>query len=239
MCLLKVSRQDLVAYLGDVCGTFEEYSRIREVELLWEPGMERLELPVRPMQLQKVFYNLISNAFKHTDRGGRITVSLTADDVQAVVTVTDTGHGIDPRFFGTIFERFYHNETDTQDAGVGIGLALSKGIVELHGGRIGVESEVGVGSTFTVTLLREPDFSGNPNVEVVEKQEYAPPALVANFLPAPERIPGSEELPRLLVVEDDAELRSMFGSIFSQHYRVTLAPDGTEGLRLAREEQPT
>lgn len=235
---LKVSRLDLVAYLAEVCGTFEEYSGIRGVELRYEPGMERLELPFDPMQLQKVFYNLISNAFKHTDRGGRITVTLSADDVQAVVKVADTGHGIEEKFFATIFERFYHNDADTQDAGVGIGLALSKGIVELHGGGIGVESEVGVGSTFTVTLLLNPDFSGNPNVEVVEKQEYARPAPVADYLPAPERIPGAEELPRLLVVEDDDELRSMFGTIFSQHYRVTLAPDGAEGLRLAREEQP-
>ena len=235
---LKVSRQDLVAYLADVCGTFEEYGRIREVELRYEPGMERLEVPFDSVQLQKVFYNLISNAFKHTDRGGRITVTLSADDAQAVVKVADTGHGIEEKFFTTIFERFYHHEADTQDAGVGIGLALSKGIVELHGGRIGVESEVGVGSTFTVTLLLNPDFSGNANVEVVGTQEHVRPAPVADYLPAPERIPGSEELPRLLVVEDDDELRSMFGTIFAQHYRVTLAADGTEGLRLAREEQP-
>lgn len=235
---LKVSRQDLAAYLGEVCETFGEYSRIRDVELSYEPGMERLEIPFDPVQLQKVFYNLISNAFKHTDRGGRIAVTLSADAATAVVKVADTGHGIDSRFFGSIFERFYHNEADTQEAGVGIGLALSKGIVDLHGGRIGVESEVGVGSTFTVTLLREPDFSGNPNVEVVEKQEYAKPAPVADYLPVPERIPGSDELPRLLVVEDDDELRGMFGSIFAQCYRVTLAPNGTEGLRLAREEQP-
>ena len=134
---LKVSRQDLVAYLADVCGTFEEYGRIREVELRYEPGMERLEVPFDSVQLQKVFYNLISNAFKHTDRGGRITVTLSADDAQAVVKVADTGHGIEEKFFTTIFERFYHHEADTQDAGVGIGLALSKGIVELHGGRIG------------------------------------------------------------------------------------------------------
>lgn len=171
---LKVSRQDLVAYLADVCGTFEEYGRIREVELRYEPGMERLEVPFDSVQLQKVFYNLISNAFKHTDRGGRITVTLSADDTQAVVKVADTGHGIEEKFFTTIFERFYHHEADTQDAGVGIGLALSKGIVELHGGRIGVESEVGVGSTFTVTLLLNPDFSGNANVEVVGTQEHGP-----------------------------------------------------------------
>lgn len=234
---LKVSRQDLVAYLADVCGTFEEYGRIREVELCYEPGMERLEVPFDSVQLQKVFYNLISNAFKHTDRGGRITVTLSADDAQAVVKVADTGHGIEEKFFTTIFERFYHHEADTQDAGVGIGLALSKGIVELHGGRIGVESEVGVGSTFTVTLLLNPDFSGNANVEVVGTQEHVRPAPWP-FPAAPERIPGSEELPRLLVVEDDDELRSMFGTIFAQHYRVTLAADGTEGLRLAREEQP-
>ena len=68
----------------------------------------------------------------------------------------DTGHGIEEKFFTTIFERFYHHEADTQDAGVGIGLALSKGIVELHGGRIGVESVPDEGSTFWFTLPLRP-----------------------------------------------------------------------------------
>lgn len=235
---LKVSRQDLVGYLRDVCDTFTEYARIKEIELSYEPRMQTLAVWFDPVQLQKVFYNLIGNAFRHTDRGGRIAVTLDASDGNAVVKVCDTGHGIDPKLFDTVFERFYHHDTDSQETGVGIGLALSKGIVELHGGRIGVESEVGVGSTFTVTLLREPDFSDKPNIEVVEKQEYTRPQQVTGYMPAPERIPDAGELPRLLVVEDDDELRDMFGEIFSQSYRVTLAPNGTEGLRLAREEQP-
>lgn len=187
---LKVSRLDLVAYLAEVCGTFEEYSGIRGVELRYEPGTERLELPFDPMQLQKVFYNLISNAFKHTDRGGRITVTLSADEVQAVVKVADTGHGIEEKFFATIFERFYHNDADTQDAGVGIGLALSKGIVELHGGGIGVGERGGGGLDLYGDAPLNPDFSGNPNVEVVEKQEYARPAPWPTICPLPNGFRG-------------------------------------------------
>lgn len=236
---LKVSGQDLVEYLRYVCGSFAEYSRIREVELTYEPSMERLDVVFDPVQLQKVFYNLISNAFKHTDAGGSIHVTLSVDGDSVVVAVSDTGHGIDPKYITAIFERFYHNEARTQEAGVGIGLALSKGIVELHGGSVEVESEVGAGSTFTVTLPREPDFSGNPNIEVVEKQKYVQNAPDPAYMPPPEcSSDGSDELPRLLVVEDDDELRGMFGVIFSPYYRVTLAQNGAEGLRLAREEQP-
>lgn len=235
---LKVSRQDLVGYLRDVCDTFAEYARVKEIDLRYEPRRESLEVWFDPVQLQKVFYNLIGNAFRHTDRGGRIVVTLDDAEGNAVVKVADTGHGIDPRLFDTIFERFYHHDSASQESGVGIGLALTKGIVELHGGHIAVESEVGVGSVFTVTLRCEPDFTDRPNVEVVERQEYARPQPATGFLPAPERIPGSDELPRLLIVEDDEELRALFASIFGTSYRVTLAADGAEGLRLAREEQP-
>ncbi len=235
---LKVSCQDLVGYLRDVCDTFAEYGRVKEIALLYEPRMELLTVRFDPVQLQKVFYNLIGNAFKHTDRGGRIEITLDAADGDAIVKVRDTGHGIDPKLFDTIFERFYHHDTSSQETGVGIGLALTKGIVELHGGRIDVESEVGVGSVFTVTLHCDPDFRDNPNIEVVDRQEYTPPQPVTGFMPAPERIPGPGNLPRLLVVEDDGELRGMFASIFASAYRVTLAANGAEGLRLAREEQP-
>jgi len=235
---LKVARQDLVGYLNDVCDIFSEYSRIKQITLSYDARTEKLEACFDPVQLQKVFYNLLGNAFKHTEKGGLITVTLQQHDGNAVVKVSDTGHGIDPKHFDTIFERFYHYDTDSQEMGVGIGLALSKGIVELHGGHIGVESEVGVGSTFTVTLPCDPDFSENPNVEIVEKTEYARPAKVDGYVPAPRPIPGSDEKPLLLVAEDDEELRDMFGSIFSQSYRVLLASNGAEGLKLAQEEQP-
>lgn len=235
---LKVSCQDLVGYLRDVCDAFTEYARIKEIDLSYRPAMDRLPVWFDPVQLQKVFYNLISNAFKHTDSGGRIDVTLDASDGKAVVRVSDTGHGIDPRLFDTIFERFYHHDDSSRETGVGIGLALTKGIVELHGGHIEVNSEVGVGSTFTVTLFCNPDFSGRSNVEVVERQEYVKPQPISGFVPVAERLPESDMLPRLLVVEDDSELREMFGSIFSQSYRVTLAANGVEGLQRARELQP-
>lgn len=237
---LKVSRQDLVGYLRDVCDAFTEYARIKQIALEYRPAMENLPVWFDPVQLQKVFYNLISNAFKHTDRGGRIEVTLTSSDDRAIIQVSDTGHGIDPQLFDTIFERFYHHDASSQDTGVGIGLALTKGIVELHGGRITVESRVGVGSTFTVTLCCNPDFTGRSNVEVVESPEpvHAPQRPVAGFVPVPEQIPTSGDLPQLLVVEDDDELRGMFATIFSQSYRVALAANGAEGLRRARELQP-
>ncbi len=235
---LKVSRQDLVGYLRDVCDAFMEYARIKEIELTYRPAMEVLPVYFDPVQLQKVFYNLISNAFKHTDKGGHIEVTLDEVDNKAVIRVRDTGHGIDPQFFDTIFERFYHHDASLQDTGVGIGLALTKGIVELHGGHIGVESEVGVGSIFTVALFCNPDFTGRNNVEVVEKQEYVKPHSISGFVPTAERIPGDDDLPQLLVVEDDEELREMFATIFSQSYRVILASNGAMGLRYARELQP-
>ncbi|MBQ8372531.1 MAG: HAMP domain-containing histidine kinase [Clostridia bacterium] len=101
-----------------------------------------------------VFSNLFSNAFKFTDRGGRVTLSLFADGEYAVVRVSDTGCGMSPEVGAHIFEKFYQADTSRATQGNGLGLALVKRVVDIMQGEIGVESAVGVGTTFTVKVRR-------------------------------------------------------------------------------------
>jgi signal transduction histidine kinase len=103
--------------------------------------------------VKQVIFNLLSNAVKFTPDGGRIDVSACLDGAEAVVAVRDNGIGISPEDQQKLFEEFRQvGQVSRQVEGTGLGLALSRKLVELHGGRIEVESEVGVGSTFTVTL---------------------------------------------------------------------------------------
>ncbi len=107
--------------------------------------------------LELVWSNLLSNAFKFTERGGRVTVRLCADDELATVQVQDTGCGMTAEVGGRIFEKFYQGDTSRATQGNGLGLALVKRVVDILKGEITVESTVGVGTTFTVKIRRHGD----------------------------------------------------------------------------------
>jgi PAS domain S-box-containing protein len=109
-------------------------------------------LLVDPARLVQVLGNLMGNAIKFTEGGGTITVAAEADDAQAVISVRDTGTGIPVEHLPHIFDRYWHARRTARTAGTGLGLAIAKGIVEAHGGRIWVESTLGVGSTFRFTV---------------------------------------------------------------------------------------
>ena len=107
--------------------------------------------------LSLVWNNLFSNAFKFTEDGGRVTLVLTADETQATVKVSDTGCGMNAEIGAHIFEKFYQGDTSHATQGNGLGLALVKRVVDIMQGEIGVESAVGVGTTFTVKIRRMND----------------------------------------------------------------------------------
>jgi NtrC-family two-component system sensor histidine kinase KinB len=115
-----------------------------------------------PEQIGRVLSNLLSNALRHTDRGGRVQVSAARRDGQVAISVADTGHGIPPEYLPRIFDRFVR-VPDAPSGGAGLGLAISKSIVEAHGGQIVVQSRVGHGSTFTFTL---PVVGGAPSAPI-------------------------------------------------------------------------
>ena len=142
---------DLGEQLAECLLQFETAWEERELECSLA---EDIQVEADPELLSLVWSNLISNAVKFTDRGGKITVELTADGDWAVVRVTDTGCGMTPETGRHIFEKFYQGDTAHATAGNGLGLALVKRVVDITGGVITVSSTLGRGSTFTVRLKR-------------------------------------------------------------------------------------
>jgi len=179
-------------------------------------------------RLLQIVWNLLSNAVKFTDAGGRVTVAVNAQDRLVRLSVADTGQGIAPEFRSQVFERFKQADASSarRHGGLGLGLALVRELVELHGGSVGVESAgLGQGSMFTVTLPARPGAADSSRIAP------RPGATVE---------PGTLGGVRILIVEDDRDAREIIvRSVTDVGASVTAVSSAAEALALLREGSAT
>ena len=149
----KATEFDLGEQLCQCLLQFENVWESSQIEIETDIA-ENVQVKADQELLSLVWNNLFSNAFKFTESGGKVSVSLTATDYHAIVKVTDTGCGMTAEVGAHIFEKFYQGDTSHSVQGNGLGLALVKRVVDILHAEIGVESAVGVGTTFTVTIQR-------------------------------------------------------------------------------------
>lgn len=190
-------------------------------------------------KMERIFFNLLSNAFKYTPQNGKITFACAATDTDLVFSVKDTGKGISSEDIKNIFTRFYQVDK-VNPQGSGIGLALVKAFVELHGGIITAESELGKGSTFTVTLpIYHVENSDNIKTADTEKIE-TPQSDVDAELDTIEQENAAirPDAPLLLVIDDNEDIRRMITVLMGKDYNVISASNGKEGLSLAAKHVP-
>ena len=153
--------QPLSPVLERAWAMFREAAADAGVSLVLDrQGLDRFpEVSIDAERILQVLANLLNNALKFTDRGGSATVSAVAQADRITVTVTDTGAGIAPADLPNVFDRFWHGRRSAKIRSTGLGLAIARGIIEAHGGRILVQSELGRGSTFSFDL---PASAGTP-----------------------------------------------------------------------------
>lgn len=245
---IKVSNQDFVAFMYEVYLSFSEYAAYRAIKFDFECQDEKIPLWFDAVQMQKVFYNLISNAFKYTPKDGSIDITVTEQADLVEVKITDSGVGISAEAIEKIFDRFYQAEYGLQISnmapGTGIGLALTKSILETHKAEIHVESQPQVGSIFTVTLKKgSTHFSDEQKVtQATETEEYLQQVneIDEEFMQEVKttQLQNNEAIYSMLIVEDNDELREMLKSIFEPIYKIYTAVDGIEGLEMTIEHQP-
>lgn len=214
----------------DIAGDFEAIALKKGIELQCNGRDEKLEVRFDPEQMRKVIGNLISNAIKFTEKGGKVGIELKQKDSQAILRIWDTGIGIEPRYFRKLFTNFFQvNDERMMNTGYGIGLALAKRLVELQGGEIEVSSKVkkpGHGG-FTVFTIRLPLANNKDTTEEIlaSKPGSIPVAI-------------HREKPMILVAEDNDDLRRFIMDALSGDYELLEASDGEEGCRSATENIP-
>lgn len=197
-------------------------------------------------KLEHIYFNLMSNALKYTPEGGRITTALSYDGKQYVLSVSDTGKGIEEEALPHLFDRFFQARGAV--GGTGIGLSLVKAYVDLHHGDIRVESNEGEGTRFFISLpAAQPGYDPAKDREarpVAERElvddSYVPEDI--NAKEAADRITNAEDFdadrPLVLIIDDNNGMRDYLRSILKDRYNVSEAADGRQGLEKARREVP-
>lgn len=249
---LKVSELNIVPFLKEIYLTFADYATTHPINYQFKAEQDSIHCWFDPQQMEKVVYNLLSNAFKYTKPQGSIELLVSEEPDVILIKVIDNGIGIPKKDIDKIFDRFYQAGNDianiARTPSTGIGLALVKHVTELHHGSVKVESTPGYGTIFIVSLLKgQKHFT---NEECVDTQSDTRLIYTqGSLLDIPEEITLDEvvlvdeynednQLPCLLIVEDNVELLQILKTLFEQTYRVILATNGEEGLEMLRQEMP-
>jgi len=240
---LKISKQNLRDFIDELVDLFTSVAIEKEINIRINCEKGDFTLYADPDKLDEIIANLLSNAIKFTPEGKKIDISITEENNMLELKVADTGIGIAPENLDKIFERFYQvdsSETRFQE-GSGIGLSLVKEFVKLHQGELLVESEIDVGTTFTLRFKKGNDHFTRE--ELAEETSFIPIQKVStNGVPDSEvtefEQEYSEDQTTVLVVEDNADLRAFIERILMEEYRVLTAANGEEGLEVVSNDLP-
>ena len=238
------ANMNLRVQLQEWSHSFQTLALKKHIHFVLEVNDDRADylMAVDAEKMERVYFNLLSNAFKFTPENGTITVTLSTLTKEeggryARLVVADTGSGISVQHIRHIFDRFY--QIDVNHAGSGIGLALTKAFVELHGGTIAVDSMEGKGTVFTIDIpvnrwsateieRKESEGIGIPSRSVVEELSEA----------ETEEVKPDESKACVLVIDDNADVRSYVKSLLRDEYVVIEAPDGHTGVKMAMKYVP-
>ena len=233
---------DVAAYVPYLAESLRSLAEERSVLLSVEAPETPVVMDHDPERLRQVIHNLLSNAIKFTDHGGQVSLRMTLSEPNQpnalTISVSDTGSGIAPEDLPKIFDRFYQagNAPQIAAGGSGIGLSLTRELVRAMGGAIRVASEAGKGTTFTVTLPVNKKADTRLELPLAPKQ--AGEQAATNHQEFTAHPPSTDDLPSLLIVEDNPDVAEYLRLCLKEKYQVTLAINGREGIEKAIETVP-
>ena len=227
----KYSQIDVIKYINYLGESFQSWAEQKAIALTVYSEIHELWMDTDREKLGQIIRNLLSNALKFTPEKGKIILHIAQADSQLILKVQDSGEGIHPEDIPHIFDRFYQGkkELNAQHVGTGIGLALVKDLVTLLNGSITVSSNPDSGTVFNIQL---------PITRKAEKIDVFPiensfTAHTLSEVKEDENVIPSQELPTLLLIEDNPDLVTYITQLLSETYRLLVATDGNEGIQKA------
>jgi len=242
---LKVAKGDFVKFSQEIYLSFKEFAYQKDIKFEFESSSPTMPLWFDKNQMEKVLYNLFSNALKFTKAGGSIKLSITETDVEVQLELVDEGIGISKKHLSKIFNRFYqaYETHSVNGAGFGLGLTISNEIIKLHQGEITVKSKKGAGSTFRIVLKKGNSFfseteicGSETNDELIDTYFTTKQDKVEVLLQSRENPAVKEQT--LLIVEDNVDIGNYIAELLSDEFTILRAYNGKEGLEMALEKMP-
>jgi signal transduction histidine kinase/ligand-binding sensor domain-containing protein/CheY-like chemotaxis protein/AraC-like DNA-binding protein len=230
---LDLSKGDIIDFIAKVVELFNDISEHRQISFFFTSAISRFYTAFDRDKLERVLFNLLSNAFKFTPKGGRISLQIDNDPAAGLtIKVTDTGVGMTKEVQEKIFTRFFQGDVDPVilNQGSGIGLSITHEFVKLHKGSLMVESIPGKGSTFTVILPVEP-------IEEYPQHEVEYKVKAASVFSPPAAIAAADKL-TVLLIEDNEDFRYYLKDSLSPFYKIVEAADGKEGWQKVLSAHP-
>ncbi|WP_229206154.1 hybrid sensor histidine kinase/response regulator transcription factor [Dyadobacter fermentans] len=239
---LQVQEYDVVKIMKSVIAAFEHTAKEKDIETRFVCPDTPVLLWLDLAQMQKVFYNLLSNAYKFTPEGGKVSVRIVEVSNEVSIAVEDNGKGIPAEHLRKLFTYYY--QADSEKPGYGIGLALSKSIVEQHRGYLTAESRLEGNNmpgctTLTIRMLRENRHFSSEQI-APKNSDYVGRKLteMAAKLPAVHSGVSVKKTNTILIVEDNDQLRVFIRELFESEFNTLEAENGLRGLQLANEHLP-
>lgn len=236
---LQMQEDNLREFLNIIFNSFKSMADSKGIDFEFEQNVPPSSTIFDADKIEKIITNLLSNAFKFTEKGGKISVNVCFEAGKVNIKVADTGIGIEQNRMSQIFDRFYQVETTNlrNYEGTGIGLALVKELVEVLKGAISVESELGKGTIFRLSIPTDLKTWEKDLISEKVSKKLNPIWQIQQGNPQKEVVLDAES-PILLIVEDNTDLRIYIKSLFEETYQIIEAKDGQEGIEIAIEKVP-
>lgn len=244
---ISASLNDLAEFINKIASAFESLAENEGVSLTINLTDAPCLIYYDPEQLEKVLTNLLSNAIKYTPKGGSVNVELHENDDDITIRIKDSGIGIGEGDLPHIFDRFYQADSSmTRKEGMGVGLALSRELIELHQGSLAARSRPGEGSTFDIRLLKGKSHFTDDQMDEKPEEPAEKTALDVSEAAGlkspgngrPKSTANGRDRKTLLVIDDNADMCRYVRDIMEENYRVMEAYNGEDGLEIAGEALP-
>jgi len=241
---LKLQLLEINEYIRDLAESFIGLAEVEHINFKISIASERLIMRYDPEQMDKIVVNLLSNAFKFTPAGGEVNLVLSCEKELVVISVVDTGKGLETKSLEHLFDRFFQVEKSELQPGSGIGLAIVKELTQLHDGEIEVKSEIGIGTKFTLSFPLVERLESDETERKTKNQKLIPlesikePQAGETEVVIHDTPYGATQKKTILVVDDNPDIRNYIVDHLKRDYVLLQAQSGFKALRKMKNHLP-